>query len=753
MKRRLFLIGSSYFISLIVACAVKFSFSIIIFSFLCLSVVIMLIVKKLRQNHLILTALTVSILAFAAFNVYTYIEVLPVKNLDGIDAQISATLCELPEESEGKYTYTLKTDSIEAENAKQNIKLKVNTNNPIDIDVYDKIKARVHFYLPSDDVGLFSTVTYQNSKGIYISAYMYEYEDYEITKAKSYPLYYHALNLRQKISDSINATLPSSEAALVNAVILGMKQSLDNTISENLRISGVSHLMSVSGLHMAIISQFIMAFFLFLNLPKRFSAFLTILFVAAFMAITGFLPSVMRAGIMCIIFYLGIVFRRQADSLNSLGIAVLVLSVVNPLSGGDLGLILSFFATLALLVLSPKLNYFLQQKTKNLRQNKISNKFISSINTVLSTTISATIFTLPFTITAFSEVSLVSIIGNLLMVYPASLMMLLAMVCSIANLFGIFSVTLPVCLCVYLLAKYIILVSALIAKIPFACISTSHGFILLWLCFTMLLIAFSFLWNHQRYFSRILCIYSVIILLCGIASYQISNHTYAQLSILSCGNNTAVTVSNDGYHCVLSCGGTVGNSSKIISKLKSQYVNKLTALIVPDAKNTSCATAGSIIEKYNPEYILMNKNIKQTESVMTAVSSSDSSQNINYFAQQGYLKMTDSVQVKVIQSNKNKSFVKADINGFKIIICPSGGDVEDIPQNERQCDFFIMSKVPRNVQEISTTYTVLSMYEDEAMKTIKYAKIPKTSYILKTSEGDIQLKLKQDKTAKISVAI
>ncbi len=754
MKRHIFIIGSSYFISLITACSLGLMASNIIFSVLCLLTVVILLFKKLRANTVILTAIATSILAFAAFIAYTYTQVLPVQKLDGMDAQISATLCDLPQENNGKYSYVLETSSIELEGAKQNIKLKINTNNPIDIDIYDNIRAKVHFYMTNDDTGSFNNVSYHNSKGFYISAYMYTYEDYEVTKATSYPPYYYALRLRQKISDSINSTMPARESALVNAVMLGNKQALDENISENLKISGVSHLMSVSGLHMAIVGQFIMAFFLFLNFPKRLSAFFTVMFVAAFMALTGFVPSVIRAGIMCIIFYLGIVFRKQADSLNSLGIAVLLICLFNPLAGGDLGLILSYFATLALIVFSPRLKCILQLKTKNIRKNKFCDKLISSINATVATTVSAAVFTLPFTIAAFSEISLISILGNVLMVYPASLMMLLAMLCSLVNLLEIFALILPITACVYLLSKYIISVSALIAQIPFAHINTSNDFILLWLCFTILLVAFLFLCKNHVYFRRIVCLYCSLILLCGIASYQIFNHPYAEVSVFSCGNNTAVTASNNGYHCVLSCGNTSSSSKNIVSKLQAQYINKLTAVIVPDSKDTSSASAGSIIQEFNPSYMLMHESTKETESIMTALSSgNNNTQNIHYFTEQANLKVTDSIDTQVQSDEKNKSFIISNINGFKIIICPSGGDIENIPEDERYCDFFIMSKVPKNVEKLDATYTILSMYEDEAIKTIKYAKFPKSQHILKTSDGDIKLKLKQDKSAKISVDI
>jgi predicted membrane metal-binding protein len=64
----------------------------------------------------------------------------------------------------------------------------------------------------------------------------------------------------------------------------------------------------------------------------------------------GFSPSVSRAGFMVLMLYGGKLVNAQADSLNSLGLSVLILSVLNPFAPGHIGLQLSFFATLGIVL-------------------------------------------------------------------------------------------------------------------------------------------------------------------------------------------------------------------------------------------------------------------------------------------------------------------------------------------------------------------------------------------------------------------
>lgn len=747
MRNNLFLVAISYFISLIAASAFGLKLGFLAFLFLLLLILFLVITKFYKKCKLIFISIIACAVALASFCAYTYVKVLPVSNLDGKDCEISATLCEEPEQINDKYYYTLKTNSI-SDSSVQKIKFKVSSSSPININVYDEIQAKVHFYKLKDNNETLSSAKYQNSKGIFINAFLYNYQDYTVQPGENHPPYYYALKLREKISRSIDNILPKAQAQLTKAVMLGDK-NIDQDIKENMQIAGVSHVMCVSGLHLAIIGQFFMMLFLSLKISKKLSAVITAVFILIFMAVVGFVPSIVRAGIMAIIFYLGIALEKEPDSLNSLGIAVIILCIINPLAGGDTGLILSFFATLGILLFSEKVKLYLQNKTKKLRKNKYSNKIISSINEIIAATLCATVLTLPFVMVAFSRISLIAVLGNVLIVYPASLMMVLALIAAVINLTGVIFLALPFAFLAYLLAQYITFVLKLLASIPFASISTSYGFVLLWVAFTMFIVAFLIFVNKTKQFKVMAFLFSFIILLCAIISYQITNLPYAQVSILNCGNNMAVCVKNNGYLSVLSSGASSANYSPLESYLKEQNIFEVTTMLIPDARSESSLGAGKIIEKYKPKYLLLNEKIKNQEKTMTALDSLNSKENINYFKSNANMEISNVVNANV-KTKDEKSFIFANVNGFNLIICPSKADVEDIPKNMRTCDFFIMSQVPKNIDKIKCTYTVLSMYEDKAENTIKYNKLPNTNYVLKTSDSNILLKLKQDKTAIIS---
>lgn len=108
--------------------------------------VISLFFKKFRKDKVICIVLFTSFIAFTAYYISFETNILPAENLDKRDAVLTGTLCELPQESYEKYYYIIETDSIDVENVQQKMKVRMAASNALDIDVYDKIECKVHFF-------------------------------------------------------------------------------------------------------------------------------------------------------------------------------------------------------------------------------------------------------------------------------------------------------------------------------------------------------------------------------------------------------------------------------------------------------------------------------------------------------------------------------------------------------------------------------------------------------------------------------
>ena len=145
--------------------------------------------------------------------------------------------------------------------------------------------------------------------------------------------------------------LDGNSLALVAAVSLGYRQELDESTRELYSMSGVSHLLAVSGLHVGIIYSFLCLLFpLFLNrrsvLWLRELMVICIMWAFAFM--TGMSVSIIRSVVMISMFALCRAMGRDSSSVNTLAFAALVMLMADPASLFDIGFRLSFCAVLSI---------------------------------------------------------------------------------------------------------------------------------------------------------------------------------------------------------------------------------------------------------------------------------------------------------------------------------------------------------------------------------------------------------------------
>ena len=117
------------------------------------------------------------------------------------------------------------------------------------------------------------------------------------------------------------------ERDVMAGMAFGFKSGISTETTRMFRALGVSHLLAVSGLHTALLAQAMLALLRFLKTPRKAASLLTAGFVLLFVALTGFTPSAVRAGVMSMVMLLGLLFGREPDSLNSLGLALLVIAL------------------------------------------------------------------------------------------------------------------------------------------------------------------------------------------------------------------------------------------------------------------------------------------------------------------------------------------------------------------------------------------------------------------------------------------
>ncbi len=253
------------------------------------------------------------------------------------------------------------------------------------------------------------------SNGIYATA-----NGIKLVKTGDENVFYKmAGNIRVYVRKTIVSQFKGDTAGLLLALTTGDKALLIKEFLNNVKTTGISHVIVVSGMHLSII---MMAVFwcldrLFYN--KYIRALLSVAFVVFIFAVCGFTMSITRAGAMFIVAGLAPIFNRDSDSLNSLLSAIVLVLIGAPFAIFNISFQLSVLSTLAIIWVVPFYYY------RIIDHFSIASKLLMAVISISLCSIFAIIFTLPVTIKIFGFMSIVSPITNLLLTYPINIALVL----------------------------------------------------------------------------------------------------------------------------------------------------------------------------------------------------------------------------------------------------------------------------------------------------------------------------------------
>jgi competence protein ComEC len=219
-----------------------------------------------------------------------------------------------------------------------------------------------------------------------------------------------AVSARHRLEQSLRASLPARDAALMAGLLLGSRSDLPNDIKESFRATGVFHLLAVSGGNLAMVIAPLVLLLRRAGLSKRAAAAAGIPAVIFFVLLTGAGPSVTRAGFMALLVLLGTVLRREKDAVNTLGAAVSILLLSSPGLLFDLGFQLSVCATLGILLFARPIEHRLAP----LLQKGLGEKLGLLAAQGLSVTFGAQLLVEPISLHNFGAFSTIAPLANLL---------------------------------------------------------------------------------------------------------------------------------------------------------------------------------------------------------------------------------------------------------------------------------------------------------------------------------------------------
>jgi ComEC/Rec2-related protein len=164
---------------------------------------------------------------------------------------------------------------------------------------------------------------------------------------------------RSEVISFYQRNLPQKDAALVSGMTLGSKKNIGSEFWTQLKSSGTAHVIVASGMNVTLVASFLMNF-LVLIFPRRRAILLALIGIWLYALISGFDAPIVRAALMGSIAFSAQELGRVYMAIRSLVISAIILLFINPVWISDPGFILSFVATLSLILFVPKLEKLLK---------------------------------------------------------------------------------------------------------------------------------------------------------------------------------------------------------------------------------------------------------------------------------------------------------------------------------------------------------------------------------------------------------
>lgn len=267
--------------------------------------------------------------------------------------------------------------------------------------------------------GQFDAASYYKNEGF---TGILDAKDIRIVKEEerfSPDIYLHRLNLA--ISDKYKKILGDKNAGSLSAMVLGDKRGLDEEIKELYQENSISHLLSISGLHISLLGGAVFLFLRRLKVSFRFPLIASSIILIIYGAFTGFSVSTSRAVIMMSVLFISFAIGKSYDLPSGLALAALILIVINHRAIYQSGFLLSFFAVIGIFYIMPELLYIFKV---DIYHKKGIIKGLHLLLASIISSISVLLATLPIVLNNFYEVSLTGILLNIIVIPLMSLVVI-----------------------------------------------------------------------------------------------------------------------------------------------------------------------------------------------------------------------------------------------------------------------------------------------------------------------------------------
>lgn len=695
MKRPMAIVGFTYIASLLALANVSEKYMVYILIFMCLFCAFSFLIPKFRKNKSFLFCLGSCLLASVVSFINLKLNVEPIQKYENTESVVSCVIDDMPYSKNDRFYYQAKVEGVNGENVKP-FKALISSSSPLECNFGDTILCKVQFYKPSTTYA-FDSRSYLKSKGIYICATCdpnYETEAYSPDKRG---LKYYIINLRYNMLDVAKRFLSEDIASVQNSIFLGEKNNIPNHIKNDFLKNGMYHLQVTSGIHISIIMMACLWLFKKLKFSSKAAHLLTILPVLGFMVLSGMGDSSLRAAIMCVVYLLGISFAKKPDTINSIGLAVFLICLINPQSALNLGLWLSMLSVLGIALFYQPITIWVNvHLNKKIRNNPFIKLIISSIIVSISVNISSA----PLAIVYSKIFSLSQFFLSIIVIPISTIIIISSLVLAFLGVLQLPNLALyPFAFISGIHTKLLVDISSFCAKIPFAYVSLDYPFLKLWFGITIIVAAVCLQLAGRKRRALIACAISVLTLLGGIFSHQILNFNSSKISVINCSEGVALLITKNNHTSCVLCTGQNNNTKNFENALELSNIYDIDYFAITNPDNCSPYFLNNVTNDYNIKCLVLPS--EENDNISNPVGKPI------YFDQNITSSLWDNNLTIDITQTDDYIYSNIQIDGINIaLLC--GDKTTKLPAECGDIDILITNSAPKNIEDIN--YKSLMIY-------------------------------------------
>ncbi len=388
----------------------------------------------------------------------------------------------------------------------------------------------------AQNTGGFNTADYLKSEGVFFNM-VGEAETLSIVGHNKHFFSDFIYKVRLRCASLFDATFPSEESGVLKAYVLGNKSGMQEHVKDVFSVSGLSHVLAVSGMHAAVFISLISTLFTILKLPKRKKIFISAIAIILFVLFTGASVSVIRTGFVCVLSYVAQLAYKRSDPLTALAEAAAVLGLMTPHVIMSASFLLSFFATLGILLFAGKLIDRYSAVYQKFDRESRRRKMIKGILELTAVGLSAQVFVIPILIYFFRSFSTVSVPATILLTPLLAPLLAGGLLFCILGLISK-TIAMPVAGFLFVLTKCMIWIAEFFASLSVSRVMIGRmSFYFIW-CYTILMISvMAFIKRKRRLFtvtlSGLACL-SIVFLYHATTDYRIASVSFINVGQGDC---------------------------------------------------------------------------------------------------------------------------------------------------------------------------------------------------------------------------